>query len=273
LGTTITELDKTTVYKTTNMGYGYELNNTHVTVVYNDKSPEYIVEDLINNYTNFTYASTTSSGITLDKYIADDYVYKVVEKMCELLDWQFRTDMSKNCYFEPAGNVNNNVTLTTGTDVKVKKWLYEEPKFNKVKIKGDYAEYQHTETFSGDSNETDFSFTYKPVGNITVSVGGSEQTPGDREGDNDYYVYRENKLLTFTTAPGTGTDNISTTYSYQIPVVVETELETSVDTYGERHKEVDAPFIKTFEDARQYAKVIISPCVREVSIPGLITVA
>jgi len=240
------------------MGYGYNLNNIHVTKVYDDKSPEYIVEDLITNYTTFTFASSNSSGVTIEKYIVDDYIYKVIDEMCKLLDWQFRTDIDKNSYFEPSGDIDNGVTLTTGTDVRIKKWLYEEPTFNKVKVKGDYAEYQHTQTFSGDTSTVEFSTTYKPVGNATVSIGGSTKTPGDKEGDADYYIYRENKLLVFTTAPGSGTDNISTTYSYQVPVIVETEDEDSVVTYGERHKEIDAPFIKTFADARRYANELLN---------------
>ena len=240
------------------MGYGYAMNNIRVTQVYEDKSPEYIIEDLITNHTEFTYESTATSGVTLSKFIVNDYIYKIIDVMCELLGWQFRTDIDKNSYFEPSGTIDNNVTLVTGTDVTVKKWLFEEPIFNNIKVKGDYAEYQNTETFNGDGSTVEFDFTYSPVGNVSVTIGGSEKTPGSKEGEGDYYVYREPKNLAFTTAPGAGTGNISTTYSYQIPIVVETPDEASIAAYGQRDKEIEAPFIKTFEDARKYANELIA---------------
>lgn len=61
-----------------------------------------------------------------------------------------------------------------------------------------------TNTFDGDGIETDFTLDFEPISvdTITVTVGGTTQTP-----TTDYTV--SGTTLTFTSAPATGTDNIT----------------------------------------------------------------
>lgn len=71
-----------------------------------------------------------------------------------------------------------------------------------------------TETFSGDDSTTDFTVAQNGVKYIgTVTVGSSEKVFNQ-----DYTVDFKNSssaaVVTFRTAPTTGTDNISITYGY-----------------------------------------------------------
>lgn len=67
------------------------------------------------------------------------------------------------------------------------------------------------ETFSGDGSTTTFTLSNTPVvpESETVEVDGSQQTRGT-----DYTIDYETGVITFTTAPSSGTDNISVTYDY-----------------------------------------------------------
>jgi len=64
-----------------------------------------------------------------------------------------------------------------------------------------------TETFDGDDSETEFVMTNNTTCFKTVSVGGTELIPYQ-----DYQIDINNKKVTFTTAPATGTDNIEIIY-------------------------------------------------------------
>ncbi len=64
-----------------------------------------------------------------------------------------------------------------------------------------------TETFSGDDSETTFTLANTPVSVTSVTVDGSA-----RSAVTDYTV--SGSTITFETAPATGTNNISVTYTY-----------------------------------------------------------
>lgn len=69
-----------------------------------------------------------------------------------------------------------------------------------------------SEDFSGNASDVDFTLTNNPVQNVrTITIGGASQTFGT-----DYIVaYRPgNTVVTFTSAPGSGTNNITVTYDY-----------------------------------------------------------
>jgi len=73
---------------------------------------------------------------------------------------------------------------------------------------------QQTSTFSGDGSQQTFqlSYPYRPVHSInSVSVGGTAQTWGV-----DYAVRYETGEIYFTSAPASGTDNISVDFNYSV---------------------------------------------------------
>lgn len=67
-----------------------------------------------------------------------------------------------------------------------------------------------TNTFNGDASTTAFTLSPKPVlpESETVTVGGVSQTRGT-----DYTIDNRTGVITFSTAPATGTNNISVSYT------------------------------------------------------------
>lgn len=260
----IVEKREEKLWKLKILGYGWELNNVWITQVYENKSPEWIVENIIENYTNFTYASTSTSGVTLTKYVANDYAYKIIDELARLLDWQFYTDADKNAYFEPKGIINNGRVFEEGVNCKIVSWREDPSKLaNKVRLKGGMVNYTTQQSFTGNGSQKEFVLNYKPTSNIRVLVNGVEKS-GGVGGKGEYEVDAEQRKIIFATAPASGA-SIQVTYGYEVPIVVESEAPNSIAKYGVVFKEVEMPSIRTFEDARrfvlQYLDVYSEPAI------------
>lgn len=241
---------------------GYELNNIPVSQVYEGRSPEYIVQDLIDNYTtSLTYASSTSSNITIEKFIAQGYLIDVIREMILLTQWGLRIDVSDNVYFEPKGNVDNGVIFRddggVGTAVQFTEWGSDSTRIvNHVKLKGGLEGRQVTETIS--STGTEFTLTYKPSGAITA--GSDANTTDITEVD------PENKTVTF----GSSKTDPTFTYTYNRPVVVDEQVDDSVNTYGEIYEEIDAPYITKQTDGVKFVNEYLA--VKSVPAPVVVAV-
>lgn len=238
---------------------GHELNSIKIQQVYVGYSPEEIVEDVIGQTSTLTYASTGTSGITLEKYVANAYDIDVIKDMMELLEWQLRIDENDNVYFETDGNVDNGLTLTNGVNCQIKAWESDDTKrFNRVKIKGGLVTYRTEDEAlgNGDSTTTEFDLDNKPEGTVILFVDGTEQK--QTEPNEKYEVNQETPSITFTTAPDTG-EAITASYSFYKPVVVDIQDDDSIEALGyEIYREIEAPWLNDFASARQYATQLLS---------------
>ncbi len=243
----VIEKTKDALWTLSLMTNGYELNNLLIQTVWENKSPEYIVQDIIDNYTNtLTFASSESSGITLTKYIGNAYALDIIKDMMDLLLWELVIDVNDNVYFQPKGEVDNGVTLTNGTDCITSNWKEDNNSMvNHIKVIGGFESFALQETISGTG--TEFTLSKKPQGSLRVTVGGTEISP-------DYYtVDAENKTVTFTSSR---TDPLFD-YSYSRPVIVENQDDASINLYGEIYKTIPAPWLDSFSEARIYAQKIL----------------
>jgi len=229
---------------------GFELINTPIQQVYTDKTPEYIVQDIIDNYTqNLTYASSTPSGYTINgDYIADGYLVDIIRDMIILLNWKLRIDSNDNVYFEPPAEINNGVTLTNGDNFSLTYFEDDQKEMiNSVKIKAGFRNVFTTgETLSGSG--TTWTFANKPTATARIVVSGSEVDPST------YKITSDTKTIVFDSTPGA---TPSADYSYDEPIVVTYQDDASANLYGEKFKKVEAGYITSFEDARRYAKNIV----------------
>ena len=263
------------VWKLIIMGPGHELNTTNMLQVYTNKSPEFIVSDIIANQTvGLTDTTTVSSGVTLENYVAKGYLIDIIKDMMFILQWQLVIDSSGNATFEPKGETNNGVTFTNGVNIQISKWHDDSiPMINQVRIVAGLINVKAaTEEFNGDGDNKTFTLTKKPVGDVLVTVGGTRKTPGV-DGTQDYEVDAENKQIVFVAAPVSGTNNVDVDYNFQMKVVVEDQDDDSISDHQIKFKEFQAPFITTFLDARKMAAGILQehskPVVRPVGkIPG-----
>ncbi len=230
---------------------GYELMNIPIQQVYENKSPEFIVQDIVDNFTaNLTYASTAVSGVSITKVVANSYAIDIIREMMDLLQWQLRIDETDNVYFEPKGTVDNGKTFTDGTDIQITSWQEDSfNMFNRVKVKGPLVSIETQEVKSGTA--TEFSLDHKPQGTVKVTISASElkrTSPTE-----PYAVDSEQSKVVFTSSRTDPTFD----YSFHQPIVVDGQNDDSIATYGEIYKEVEAPFIDTFPDARRYAQNLL----------------
>jgi hypothetical protein len=243
----VVELKRPNLWELDCLTNGYELNNLFVENVYTNQSPEDIVADLISRTQNLTYASTSTSGVTLEKYIAKDYAINIIREMMEALNWSFRVDENDNVYFDPKSFINNGKVFNNGTNFQVTEWISDASEMvNRVRVIGGFENFNVTGETVVDTN-TVFTLANKPTGNFSGVVSGSPVSPAD------YEVDAENKTVTFTSSQ---TDP-SFDYSYDKPVIVEAQDDTSINTYGEIFKKVDAPWLNTSPDARIYAQKLV----------------
>jgi len=257
----ISEID---IWSVDLLSNGFELHNVRVEKVYTNVSPEAIVEDVVDNFTaNLTYVSSVASGIIINKYIAKAYAIDVIKDMMDALKWSLRIDENDNVYFEPAGTVDNGAVFTNGSNVQITSWIEDKKElFNHVKIVGGFENFSTDQTFA--ATDTVFVLDHKPAAIMKVVVSGSEISP------DDYTVDAENKTVTFDSSQ----ENPTFSYSYDRPVIVEDQDDISISTYGEVFKEIPAPWMNTFADARQYSQQLLdafsTPIQRiKVTEPGL----
>lgn len=227
---------------------GFELLGKLVEKVYDTTTPEAIVQDIFDNHTDtLSYASTETSGITIDKYIASGYAIDVVRDMINSLGWNLYIDESDNVYFEPEGYTDSGVTFTNGEDSSVSDWERDETQIvNKARLIGGFESYNTSETVTGTG--TTFSLSFKPTGSFKAVVSGSTISP------DEYTVNNEDKTVIFDSSQTDPTF----TYTYSRPVIVERQNDNSITEYKEHFKKIPAPYINSFSDARIFLRKYIS---------------
>lgn len=245
--TKVNEITKGSLWNLKLFTNEYELNNVKVEQVYTSASPEGIISDVITNFTtNLTDTTTASSGVTIDKYIANAYAIDVIKDMLDVLQWQLVIDENDNVTAEPKGNTNNGVVFTNGDNFNVAGWKEDKNNlFNHVQIIGGFESFNTTETIV-DTN-TIFTLSNKPGDSMKAVVSGSEVAPAD------YTVDAEELTVTFDSSKTDPTF----TYSYNKPVKVDDQNDLSISDHDEIFREINAPWLNTTADARRYASNLL----------------
>ncbi len=228
---------------------GYELMNVRVENVYENQSPEAIVQDVVdNNTTNLTFVAGPSSGVTISKYIAKAYAIDIIKDMMDTLQWQLRIDQNDNVFFEPKGIIDNGVTFTNGSNFQSFDWEEDEEEelFNRVRLEGGFQNF-NTQEIGTSVPGTAFPLEKKPSGSVKVTVGGVEVDPSV------FTVDAENKEIIFDSSTATPTFD----YSYDKPIIIDNQNDDSIEERGEIFKEIKTPFFDTFTDARRYTQNLL----------------
>jgi hypothetical protein len=222
----------------------YELNGTPVQQVWEAKSPEFIVQDVVDNYTQgLTYVPGPASGIVID-YIGDGYAIDIIQDMMDMLQWQLRVDTNSNVYYEPKGNINNGFVFNESTNIQYTRWNEnKESIFNHVKIKGGFEGHNKTETIAGTGLV--FTLSEKPTGSMEVTGVDAGL----------YKVLAEEKRVTFDTSK----TNPEFAYDWSQPIVIEDQSDSSIIKFEmTKSKNLDAPWANTFVEARKYAAEVLA---------------
>ena len=246
------ELDKKEIMA---QSFGKILGETEVRgSVYDDRSPEYIVNDLITNNTTLTYSDEgVASGIALKRYIADGKLVDIVKEFAVLTNRTFFTTGLEEFFFLPKSYNETSLAFTHGVNAVVSRSGFDDTEIvNDLTVLGENKRYSTTDTLSGDGSETEFSLTYNATSTV-VKVGGTEKSP-----EEDYTIDGLGRTLTFTTAPASGTNNITVEYEYELPLFFRGIRQSSIDEYGMHAKRLMMPWIDNRADGVRFVQLYLN---------------
>lgn len=250
----IQEIDNEGIWKLHCLGNGFELNNIKIEKVYPaGTTPEQIVQDVIDNFSqDLSFESDWVSGFSYTKrYIADGYAMDIIKEQMDLLDAQLRVEPNDTVYFERTGIIDNGKVLTSGTNFQITKWVEDkESLFNEVKVIGGFENFFTAQSFTGNGTQTEYELEADPTATVKILFDDVEQSA------DIYEVRNKEKLIVFNDAPANGI-NIDIQYSYNRPIVVFNDDEDSKSLYGKVFKKVEAPWLESFFEARQYSRNLL----------------
>ena len=230
------------------LSFGKILGETEVrSTVYDNKTPEYIVNDLISSNTTFTFTTGVPSGLILTRYTADGKLIDIIRDLATYSNSTFFTTGSEELFFVPKSYTETTLVFTHGTDSKINKSGFDDSEIvNDLTVLGENKKYNTTELIS--SNGNDLIYTLERNANSTlVKIGGVEQTP-----DEAYTLDSLGRIITFTSAPAAGTDNISVEYEYELPLYFRGQRQSSIAEFGVHAKRVNAPWITNRTDGIRF---------------------
>jgi len=231
--------------------FGKSLAETEINgTVFTNRTPEYIVESLVEDKTDLTYStSSDASGITLSQYTADGKLIDILKDLAALTNRIFYTTGSKLLVFDDASFNDLGFVLTHGDNIAIKDDGYDDTEIvNDLTVLGQNLMYSTIDTFNGNNSTTAFTLDNHPVV-VMVSVGGVEKTP-----EVDYDFDTMARTITFATAPATGSNNISIEYDFEKPLYIRGTREASIITYGRHAKKLNLPWITTKADGIRFVQ-------------------
>jgi len=227
--------------------YGKVLGETEIRgETYDNKSPEYIVNDLITNNTNFTYVQRgDASGLILTKYTADGKLIDIIRNFASLTNKMFYTTGNFEFIFEPIEFTITEVSLVNGTDCRILESGHDDTLLvNDLTVLGENLRYQTEET-QNLSSATTMTLAFGAT-SIKIEHGGSELLP-----EVDYSLDSSGKSVTFSTAKSGST---KATYEYEKPLYFRGKRESSITTHGVHAKRLNLPWISNREDGIRFVQ-------------------
>jgi len=223
-----------------------EINGT----VFTNRTPEYIVESLVEDKTDLTYSTSSgASGITLTQYTADGKLIDIIKDLSALTNRIFYTTGSKLLVFDETSFNNLGIVLEHGRNMAVHDDGYDDTEIvNDLTVLGQNLQYSTIDTFNGNNSDTVFTLDNNPVV-VKVSVGGVEKTP-----EVDYDFDTMARTITFSTAPATGSNNISVEYDFERPLYIRGTKESSITEFGRHAKKLNLPWISTKADGVRFVQ-------------------
>jgi hypothetical protein len=201
---------------------------------------------LLTTYGGLNADSSTiqdsGTAFTLNKYICvNDEVFERTMKLVDALGWQlYYNPQDDKVYCEEYGfrSYANTVKFGLSTSnvqmLSVPKLKYDYKNLiNKVTINGAKQLDTKLEEFDGTGSQVDFTLAFTPL-ETKVTVSGVLKVRGIKGGDTtafDYWVEEDLKLVTFVSAPGSGTNNVDVEYSAMVPIPVVLDDSESIELY------------------------------------------
>ncbi len=238
------------------------LDRKLVTERYENKTVNYIIDDINTNYLSGFTVTNVDCGIEIESIAFNKMsVSKCIELLAKQVNYSWYVDYDKDIHFFTRNKELSEFDLTDDNgkhiwgSLKIKDDLSQMR--NRVIIRGgDMEGSSRTENFVGDGTKKTFALGHKFEGKPTVTVDGNSKTVGidflDEDTDFDCLWNYNEKYLRFVAAPA---DTLAIVASGipLIPIVIQVESDESIDDYGEYEFSKVDKTIKTKEEAKQYA--------------------
>tara|TARA_Y100000310_G_scaffold144890_1_gene144135 strand:- start:2170 stop:4167 length:1998 start_codon:yes stop_codon:yes gene_type:complete len=216
--------------------------------VYDDRTPEYIVENLITTNTSFSFTGAgVASGLTMTRYTADGKLIDILRDLATLVSHTFYTTGSEEFFFVPKNFTETSLVFTHGSNVEVNSSGFDDSEIvNDLTVLGENKRYDTEQLFNGTGSQTEFVLTFNAT-SVKVSIGGTEKEP-----EVDYELDSLGRLITFTTAPASGTNNVKVEYEYELPLYFRGTRQSSITEYGTHAKRLNMPWINNRADGVRF---------------------
>jgi hypothetical protein len=251
-----TKISKETVFKKAQcFSFGKELAEVEIRGdIYDNKTPEFIIEDLIEDHTSLTFVNRGgATGITLTKYIANGKLIDILRDFAALTGYIFYTNGLKQFIFEPNRFTELNFTFENGVNSRILTSKYDDTEIvNDLIVLGENLRYRAIENFNGNGSTTNFSLNDGAI-STRVTISGVEQIP-----ELDYDVDSLGKTVSFIVAPSSGTNNVSIDYEFEKPLYIRGTRSSSIATYGTHAKRMLLPWIKNRNDGVRFIQSYLS---------------
>ena len=239
--------DKTSHHEINAQSFGKVLGETEIRgEVYDNRSPEYILEDLIGKNSSFEYVGRgNASGLTLKKYTADGKFIDIIRDFAALTNKIFYTNGNEQFIFEPKEYTTTVVSLTHGSNCTILDNGFDDTEIiNDLTVVGQNLKYSTVQSQTL-SNATTWTLNYG-VTTVKITKNGTELTP-----EEDYEVDSVGKTITFSTAQS---GDFVADYDYEAPLIIRGKRDSSIDTYGIHSKRLQLGWITTRADGVRFVQ-------------------
>ncbi len=235
-----------------------------ITERYENKTIDYIINDLISNYaSDFTNVNVNCSIILTTIRFNNLTLTQCIKKLAEAVNYFWYIDYEKDIHFFAKANEMASFGLTDTNDNYIPMSLSLTDDIsqlrNRVKIKGgEIVGSSRTESLDGDGTKLIFVLANKFSSLPTVTVGGIAKTVGidyiDDEASFDCFWNYNEKYIRFKVAPVASSNNILVTGTPLIPMIVQIEDSASISNNGIYEFYIEDTTITSLDEAKQRAE-------------------
>ena len=235
-------------------GPGALLDNGQINAVYTAQYDSAILSSIVSTYfanqisiiaPNTSSPATVQQGVLVDSVsYSDNSLREALNGHSDLSGYSFFMDWYYSLRYNPAYYNAAGFSLTDGVADNVLSFNYYDfllevdgtQRKRRVKVVGaKFITPAITDTFSGTGSLKTFPLSQQPYNVTGVAIGGTAQKAGIN-GVNSFtqgyavLIDKANQQLIFNTAPVSGTNNVTCTYSYEGPVSVQVLDQNAANT-------------------------------------------
>lgn len=252
LGGNITKINKKSISKEIILeSVGAGLGNIEVRgEVYQSRTPEYIVENIIRRFTDFRFFSFgSSSGLTITTYVADGKVIDIVRDLAAVMNKAFHVTPWGDFHLEENQIEASGITLEQGKNSIINENTSDDTEIiNELTVIGSNVRYDQTQTIVAIAAQKIFTLTDPPTSVRVEYPPGTQKTP-----EIDYTFDTLTRTVTTTVAPGAGV-SVKIEYEFEKPLIIKGTKPSSIAANGLHAKRLVASWIKNRQDGVRFVQ-------------------